>query len=82
MYKPVEMLFTSGIEGYLTPIRFRVQVEDELMVVPVKVPIINEENKVPGTPFIEYTAKFVVNNQLRPGKLRYDIRCHTWEVYL
>ena len=80
MYKAVEMIFSSDIEGILTPIRFRVQVDDELIVVPVKHPVIRDENKIPGSHIIDYRADFVINNQLRPGKLRFSGRDHIWSV--
>lgn len=70
MLKPVEMLFTSDKEGNLIPIRYRIDIDGDLLVVPVKNPIVKDENTLPGTYFIEYRADLVINNQLCPGRLR------------
>ncbi len=80
MYKPIEMLFSSDVDGLLTPIRFRLTTEEGPVVVPVKQPILTEENKIQGSPMLEYKANFIVNDQMRPGRLRFDSRNHIWLV--
>lgn len=80
MYKSVEMLFTSDIDGNLKPIRFRMHLGEEYLVVPVKNPIVTEKNKLPGSHFIYYRAEFIINDYLKPGILRYNGRDHIWEI--
>ncbi len=79
MRKKVEMIFSSDIEGNLTPIRLRMQVDDDLLVVAVKNSI-QVESDVVGVPYLTYKADLLLNNRLVHAKLSYHISEHTWYV--
>ena len=82
MFKPVEMIFSSDLEGYLTPIKFRIDTEDGLIVVKVTNARLDLENQLPGSPIMDYKVNLVTNGIMKPGKIRFDGRRHIWSVEL
>jgi len=83
MLQPIEMLYTSSPEGLLTPLRFRINLNDVLVLVKVKNPVIKCETRLNGIRRLVYKVNliFVEAQTTRPDELQYEFDTCKWYIF-
>ncbi|MBR6826021.1 MAG: hypothetical protein IKM59_05685 [Oscillospiraceae bacterium] len=78
----VEMISVCGADGKLTPIRFRMEGEDqELQVVPILQVMYCNPIQHAGIDALQYLCKGKLHEQIRLFELRYTLKTHCWSIY-
>ena len=78
----VEMISVCGADGKLTPIRFRMEGEDqELQVVPILRIMSCNPICYAGIDAIQYLCKGKVQDREKVFELRYTLKTHCWSIY-
>ncbi len=78
----VEMISVCSADGKLTPIRFRMEGEDqELQVVPILRVMSCNPVHYAGIDAIQYLCKGKVREQEKLFELRYTLKTHCWSIY-
>lgn len=78
----IEMISVCGSDGKLTPIRFRMEREDQSMqVVPILQVMCCNPVQYAGIDALQYLCKGKVNEQEKMFELRYTLKTHCWSIY-
>ncbi|MBQ7872300.1 MAG: hypothetical protein IJ357_09185 [Oscillospiraceae bacterium] len=78
----IEMISVCGTDGKLTPLRFRMEGEDQcLQTVPITQIVCAKPIQYAGIDAIQYLCKAQVEGREKLFELRYTIATHRWSVF-
>lgn len=79
---PIEVVSYTDSKGVIKPIRFRMQIEDELMqVIKIDKIIVKETEKLAGNIMIVYKCQSVINNVVRLFEIKYELASCKWILF-
>ena len=80
--KPVEMICVCDAQGEISPARFRVETEDQSMLV-VRIRRIEQRKRIDyvGIETLQYICAAVIGGIEYRFELRYSIRAHRWVLW-
>lgn len=78
----VEMISVCGSDGRITPIRFRMEGEDQQMqVVPILQVMCCNSIQQAGVDALQYLCKCRLREQEKLFELRYTLKNHCWSIF-
>lgn len=78
----IEMISVCGVDGTLTPLRFRMEDEDgALQCVSIRQVVCTKPIQYAGVDALQYLCKAVVAGRERMFELRYTVRTHAWTLF-
>ena len=78
----IEMISVCGVDGSLTPLRFRVEDEEhQLCTVAIRQVVCSNHIQYAGVDAIQYLCKAVVQGREKLFELRYTVRSHSWSLF-
>ena len=78
----VDMISVCGADGKLTPIRFRMETENQCTrVVPVLRILHSAPIQYAGVDAIQYLCKALVDDREKLFELRYTLKTHCWSIF-
>ncbi len=78
----IEMISVCGADGKLTPIRFRMENENDLrQVVPILQVLYSNPIQYAGIDAIQYLCKGRVAGREKLFELRYTLKTHCWSIF-
>lgn len=82
MNLPIEMISVCGVDGALTPLRFRLEDETHcLQTVAITRVISCKPIQYAGIDALQYLCKAVTDGRERLFELRYTLRTHCWTLF-
>ena len=79
---PIEMVSYTDKQGYIKPIRFRMQVEDEPMqVIKIDKVIVKETEKFAGNIMIVYKCQSLIDGFIKLFEIKYEIATCKWILF-
>ena len=79
---PIEVVSYTESKGYIKPIRFRMQINDEHMkVIKVDRIICKDTEKLAGNVMIVYKCQSLIDNVLRQFEIKYELNSCKWMLY-
>ncbi len=82
MSTQVEMICVCGVDGRLTPLRFRMENEDNcLQTVVVTQVLMSKPIQYAGIDAIQYLCKTVAEDAEHLLELRYTVKTHRWSIF-
>ena len=79
---PIEVVSYTDNKGYIKPIRFRMQINDDPMnVIKVDKIICKDTEKLAGNVMIVYKCQSLIDNVIRPFELKYELHSCRWMLY-
>ena len=78
----IEMISVCGTDGTLTPLRFRMEDEEQcLQTVAISQVVYSNRIQYAGVDAIQYLCKAEVQGREKLFELRYAIRSHSWCLF-
>lgn len=82
MNLPVEMISVCGVDGTITPLRFRLEDEAHcLQTVAITRVVSRKTIQYAGVDAVQYLCKAVLEGRERLFELRYTVRTHCWTLF-
>lgn len=80
--KKIDVVATFSKEGILTPVKFKIENEDE-SVVAIKIDriLVRNEEKIAGNRMILYRCQSMINNIIRVYEIKYEIESLSWILF-
>ena len=79
---PIEMVSYTDNKGFIKPIRFRMQIEDEPMhVIKIDKVIVKETEKFAGNIMIVYKCQSLIDNTIKLFEIRYELATCKWILF-
>jgi len=80
--KKVEMICVTDTKGNITPLRFRIENDDESrQVIKVDKVIDREQEKLAGNLMIVFTCQSLFNNVEKRYELKYELNTCKWMLF-
>lgn len=80
--KPIEVIALFDLEGNPAPIKFRCHDEEEEMtVIKVDKVLKRDVDRFAGNRMIRYTCQSLLEGQLKPFEIRYEVDTCKWYLY-
>ena len=78
----IEMISVCGVDGSLTPLRFRLEDEEhQLCTVAIRQVVCSSHIQYAGVGAIQYLCKAEVQGREKLFELRYTVRSHSWSLF-
>ena len=78
----IEMISVCGVDGSLTPLRFRLEDEEHrLCTVAIRQVVCSKRIQYAGVDAIQYLCKAEVQGREKFFELRYTVRTHSWSLF-
>ena len=78
----IEMISVCGVDGSLTPLRFRLENEEhQLCTVAIRQVVYSNRIQYAGVDAIQYLCKAEVQGREKLFELRYAFRSHSWCLF-
>ena len=78
----IEMISVCGVDGSLTPLRFRLEDEEQqLQTIAIRQVVCSNRIQYAGVDAIQYLCKAEVEGKEKLFELRYTIRTHCWSLF-
>ena len=78
----IEMISVCGVDGSLTPLRFRLEDEEhQLQTIAIHQVICSNRIQYAGVDAIQYLCKAELEGKEKLFELRYTIRTHCWSLF-
>lgn len=78
----IEMISACGVDGSLTPLRFRLEDEEhQLCTVAIRQVVCSSRIQYAGVDAIQYLCKAEVQGREKLFELRYTVRSHSWSLF-
>ena len=79
---PIEMISYTDNKGTIRPIRFRMQIDDELMqVIKIDKVLVKETEKLAGNIMIVYKCQSLIDNVIKLFEIKYEISTCKWILF-
>lgn len=80
--RPIEVVSYTDNKGFIRPIRFRMQIDDEPMqVIKVDKIIVKETEKLAGNIMLVYKCQSLIGNVLKQFEIKYELNSCKWMLY-
>ena len=78
----IEMISVCGVDGSLTPLRFRLEDEEHrLRTVAIRQVVCSNRIQYAGVDAIQFLCKAEVQGKEKLFELRYTVRSHSWSLF-
>ena len=78
----IEMISVCGVDGSLTPLRFRLEDEEhQLCTVAIRQVVCSSRIQYAGVDAIQYLCKAEVHGREKLFELRFSVRSLSWSVF-
>lgn len=78
----IEMISVCGVDGNLTPLRFRLEDDaHRLQTVAIRQVVCSQRIQYAGVDALQYLCKAEVEGREKLFELRYAIRTHRWSLF-
>lgn len=78
----IEMISVCGVDGSLTPLRFRLEDEEHrLCTVAIRQVVCSNRIQYAGVDAIQFLCKAEVQGKEKLFELRYTVRTHSWSLF-
>ena len=79
---PIEMISYTDNKGNIKPVRFRMQIDDELMqVIKIDKVLVKETEKLVGNIMIVYKCQSLIENVTKLFEIKYEISTCKWILF-
>ncbi len=79
---PIEVISYTDNKGSIRPIRFRIQIDDELMqVIKIDKVLVKETEKLAGNIMIVYKCQSLIDNVIKLFEIKYEISTCKWILF-
>ena len=79
---PIEMISYTDNKGNIKPIRFRLQLDNELMqVIKIDKVIVKDTEKFAGNIMIVYKCQSLINDDIKLFEIKYELATCKWILY-
>ena len=79
---PIEMVSYTDNKGSLRPVRFRMQIDNEhMLVVKIDKVIVKETEKIAGNIMIVYKCQSLIDNAIKLFEIKYELATCKWNLY-
>jgi len=79
---PIEVISYTDNKGAIRPIRFRMQIDDELMqVIKIDKVLVKETEKLAGNIMIVYKCQSLIDNVIKLFEIKYEISTCKWILF-
>lgn len=80
--KPIEMITYTNSNGDVTPLRFRVETENNARkVIKIDKIITKEKEKLAGNPMLVFKCQSIIGNVMKVFEIKYDLKDCKWMLY-
>ena len=79
---PVEMVSYTDNKGFIRPIRFRMQIDDEPMqVIKIDKVIVKTTEKLAGNSMIVFNCQSLIGNEIKLFEIKYELATCKWILF-
>ena len=79
---PIEVVSYTDNKGFINPIRFRVQLDDEsVQVIKVDKIITKQTEKLAGNVMLVYKCQSLIDNAIKLFELKYELATCKWMLF-
>lgn len=80
--RPIEVVSYTDNKGDIRPLRFRLQMEDEIIkVIKVDKVIVKETEKLAGNIMFVFKCQSLIDDVLKLFEIKYDLKTCRWMLY-
>ena len=79
---PIEMISYTDNKGYIKPIRFRMQIDDEPMeVIKIDKVIVRDTERFAGNIMLVYKCQSLIDDVMKLFEIKYELEICKWILY-
>ena len=79
---PIEMISYTNNKGYIRPIRFRMQIDDEPMeVIKTDKVIVKDTERFAGNIMLVYKCQSLIDDVMKLFEIKYELETCKWILY-
>lgn len=79
---PIEMVSYTDNKGAIRPVRFRMQVDDEpMLVIKIDKVIVKESEKLAGNMMLVYKCQSLIDDTVKLFEIKYEVATCKWMLY-
>lgn len=80
--KPIEVISVMDTKGNITPLRLRIERDDEtLQVIKIDKVITRTKEKFAGNPMVVFTCQSLIENIEKRYELKYELETSKWILF-